>query len=72
MRWLVRDDHGRAPGTLALAALTELSGHDVPAASCHAYIVGEQSLPAAARRHLISERGLDKSLISFCGYWRAP
>lgn len=70
VRWLVRDDPARVPGTLALAALTELSGHDAPAASCHAYIVGEQALPAAARRHLIAQRGLDKSQISFCGYWR--
>ena len=71
VRWLVRDDHARVPGTLALAALRELSGDDVPTASCHAYVVGEQALPAAARRHLIAERGLDKSLVSFCGYWRA-
>ena len=71
VRWLVRDDHSRTPGDLALDALTELSGDDVPAASTHAYVVGEQALPAAARRHLIAERGLDKSLISFCGYWRA-
>jgi NADPH-dependent ferric siderophore reductase len=71
VRWLVRNDHARTPGTLALAALRELSGADAPAASCHAYVVGEQALPTAARRHLIAERGLDKSLISFCGYWRA-
>ncbi|WP_100812395.1 MULTISPECIES: siderophore-interacting protein [unclassified Microbacterium] len=70
VRWLIRDDYARVPGTLALSALAELTGDDVPAASCHAYVVGEQALPAAARRHLIAERGLDKSLISFCGYWR--
>ena len=71
VRWLVREDHARVPGTLALAALTELSGDEMPTASCHAYVVGEQALPTAARRHLINERGLDKSLISFSGYWRA-
>lgn len=71
VRWLIRDDHARTPGALALKALTELSGPDAPGASCHAYVVGEQALPTAARRHLIAQRGLDKSQISFCGYWRA-
>ena len=69
VRWLVRDA-GQVPGTVALSALAALSGADAPAASCHAYIVGEQALPTAARRHLIAQRGLDKALISFCGYWR--
>lgn len=71
VRWLIRDDHERTPGALAREALTALSGSDVPGASCHAYIVGEQALPTAARRHLIAERGLVKSQVSFCGYWRA-
>lgn len=71
VRWLVRDDHTRTPGALALQALTELSGREAPGASCHAYIVGEQALPTAARRHLVGQRGLDKAQISFCGYWRA-
>ena len=70
VRWLVRNDPARTPGTLALEALTELSGRDAPEASCHAYVVGEQALPTAARRHLIAQRGLDKAQISFCGYWR--
>ncbi len=71
VRWIVRGDQTRTPGALALEALTALSGPDAPGESCHAYIVGEQALPTAARRHLIAQRGLDKAQISFCGYWRA-
>ena len=36
----------------------------------HAYVVGEQSLPTGARRHLVNDRGIEKDLVSFCGYWR--
>lgn len=65
VRWIVRPD-GVKPGTLALAALQELAA---PASDTHAFIVGEQSLPTAARRHLVAQ-GHDKDKISFVGYWR--
>ncbi|MEW2012531.1 MULTISPECIES: siderophore-interacting protein [Microbacterium] len=62
--WLVRDADA-APGTAALAELVRR-----PAASgAHHFIVGEQSLPTSARRHLVA-LGVDKSAISFIGYWR--
>jgi len=32
--------------------------------------VGEQALPTEARRHLVTDRGVSKDLVSFCGYWR--
>lgn len=66
VRWIVRPD-GVKPGTLALAALQERA---LPADPFHAFIVGEQSLPTSARRHLVGERGVDKSAVSFVGYWR--
>jgi len=66
VRWIVRDA-GVKPGTLALAALRE---QELPAAPLHAFIVGEQSLPTAARRYLVGERGLDRNAVSFVGYWR--
>lgn len=65
VRWLIRPDATK-PGTLALAALQELAP---PASDTHAFIVGEQSLPTAARRHLVAQ-GLAKDKISFVGYWR--
>lgn len=69
VRWIVRDATAK-PGEAALAALTGLTADEYPGADVHAYIVGEQALPTGARRHLIADRGLDKNLISFCGYWR--
>jgi len=65
VRWLVRDA-GAGPGTAALAALQEVA---TPGEGTHWFIVGEQSLPTSARRHLVA-RGVDKSAISFVGYWR--
>lgn len=65
VRWLVRDPQEK-PGTVALAELRRVR---IPA-SAHAFIVGEQALPTAARRYLTTERGLDKDAISFTGYWR--
>lgn len=54
------------PETQDLLHLTE----ELPGSPFHAYIVGEQALPTGARRHLIADPGLDKDLVSFCGYWR--
>ncbi|BDV29485.1 siderophore-interacting protein [Microbacterium terricola] len=69
VRWLVRDHEAKA-GALALDALVSLRADELPAQPFHAFIVGEQSLPAEARRHLANERGIDKNRISFSGYWR--
>lgn len=68
VRWIVREGDEK-PGTLALSALRTLPESDL-AAPFHAYVVGEQALPTDARRHLVGDRGLDKDLVSFCGYWR--
>ncbi|WP_425839584.1 siderophore-interacting protein [Microbacterium sp. PA5] len=65
VQWIVRGA-GVKPGSLALAALQE---RDLPG-DPHAFIVGEQALPTAARRYLVGERGLDKGAVSFVGYWR--
>ncbi|WP_312678315.1 siderophore-interacting protein [Microbacterium sp.] len=65
VRWLVRDADVK-PGTLALETLQQLGA---PASDAHCFIVGEQSLPTAARRHLVAQ-GVDKDRISFVGYWR--
>jgi len=65
VRWLVRDADAK-PGTAALAALQEVAA---PGDGTHWFIVGEQSLPTSARRHLVAQ-GVDKNAISFVGYWR--
>ncbi|MFH8251625.1 siderophore-interacting protein [Microbacterium sp. B2969] len=69
VRWVVRE-HGVKPGEPAFRILAELPERDLPAQPYHAFIVGEQALPTGARRHLVSERGVPKDLVSFCGYWR--
>lgn len=70
VRWIVRD-HAESPGAPALAALTGLRDDELPAAPFHAFIVGEQSLPTGARRHLVADRSVPKDSVSFSGYWRA-
>lgn len=65
VRWLVRPDATK-PGALALQTL---QGLPAPASDTHAFIVGERTLPTAARRHLVAQ-GLGKERISFIGYWR--
>ncbi|WP_325483489.1 siderophore-interacting protein [Microbacterium sp.] len=68
IQWVIRDrDARRKPGELALDALRAAA---LPDGDFHAYIVGEQALPTGARRHLVGDRGVDKNLVSFCGYWR--
>ena len=69
VEWIVRDGDDQ-PGTLALARLEQLTDAELPAAPFHAYLAGEQALPTGARRHLVTARGVDKDLVSFCGYWR--
>ncbi len=56
-----------APGVLALEALRGLT---LPSAPFHAYAAGEQSLASGVRKQLVSERDVDKSAVSFCGYWK--
>lgn len=64
--WIVRP-HDVAPGSLALETLGRTA---LPEAPFHAYAAGEQALASGARRHLVGERGVDKNVVSFCGYWK--
>lgn len=64
--WIVRTPEER-PGTPALARLRQTTLPDAP---FHAYAAGEQALASGARKHLVSERGIDKNSVSFCGYWK--
>jgi NADPH-dependent ferric siderophore reductase len=65
VHWVVRNPSDD-PGTLALPALREL---DLPS-SLYGFTVGESSLIKAVRRHLVNDRGVPKSNVTFCGYWK--
>lgn len=66
VHWLVRDA-AEDPGSAALPALRDL---EIPAGTTYAFAVGEQALAAGARRHLVRERRIPKSHVTFSGYWR--
>lgn len=65
VRWLVSEP-GAAPGSAALPVLRELPLD----ADRYAFAVGESALATGARRHLVSERGVPKSNVTFSGYWK--
>ena len=67
VEWIVRPESTQV-GVLALDALARV---ELPDAPFHAYGAGEQSLAAGVRKQLVSERGVDKNQVSFCGYWKA-
>ncbi|WP_091229575.1 siderophore-interacting protein [Microbacterium sp. 3J1] len=64
--WTVRP-HEFPPGSRALPVLRDLPLPDEP---FHAYAAGEQSLASGVRKLLVSERGVSKDAVSFCGYWK--
>lgn len=66
VEWIVRP-HGAEPGSLTLSALRTVA---LPEAPFHTYAAGEQALASGVRKHLVGERGVDKNLVSFCGYWK--
>ncbi|MBK0417536.1 siderophore-interacting protein [Leucobacter sp. CSA1] len=67
VHWIVRDP-GSAPGAEALDALRGLPEWSGPVS---AFVAGEQKLATGGRRHLVNDRGVAKSAVDFCGYWRA-
>lgn len=70
VRWVIRDGDARKPGQQALAAATSaIDDAQAEPATTYAYVSGEQALATGLRRALVS-RGIPKSHITFCGYWR--
>lgn len=67
LTWLARDEHSAARGELILDALASAPLAD-PA--LYAWVCGEAGVVKAVRRHLINDRGMDRSAVSFMGYWR--
>lgn len=77
VHWVQREK-GSRPGATALAALRSFRPEDAPipsggasdAGELHAFVAGEQQLATGGRRYLVSELGIPKTQVKFCGYWR--
>jgi NADPH-dependent ferric siderophore reductase len=64
--WVTRDAD-EPPGAAALPALHTLAS--IPA-DVTAFAAGESAVATGARRHLVADRGIPKSQVTFCGYWK--
>lgn len=67
LHWLVRSDPHDRPGVLALETVRAAQ---LPAGPSYTFVAGESELPTGLRRHLVNDRKVPKSDISFTGYWR--
>jgi NADPH-dependent ferric siderophore reductase len=65
VRWLHRNG---APHGIKLREAVR--GASFGPGSVAAWLAGEAGMVRSLRRHLVGERGLDKSAIEFTGYWR--
>lgn len=65
--WLERG----APSQHAAKAMVDMVRElELPRWGLYSWIAGEAGMVKAVRRHLVSERGLDRAGITFMGYWR--
>ncbi|MGA6160815.1 siderophore-interacting protein [Stenotrophomonas sp. NPDC087984] len=70
IHWLPRSNSAETtvkPGSLALQASKNAR---LPQGPFYTWAAGEAALVTGIRRHLVGERGVDRSAISFRGYWR--
>ncbi|MGW7520200.1 siderophore-interacting protein [Streptomyces sp. NPDC054796] len=73
IHWLARDSDGDSigdgavPGALVLDAVKNAN---LPPGPFYTWAAGEAGLPTGLRRHLVNDRGVPKSDITFIGYWR--
>lgn len=67
VRWVHR---AGGPGADTSALLDAVRGVRLPGGEGHAWVAGEASQVRAVRRHLVTERGMDKGAVAFAGYWR--
>ena len=65
VKWLHRT--GQDDGALLVSALRDLT---FPSGSVHAFVHGEADEIRGIRRHLLSERGLTRQVMSCSPYWR--
>ncbi|TSI14660.1 siderophore-interacting protein [Brevibacterium aurantiacum] len=67
MHWLPRNGSGEIPGRRALDTVRQ---SELPNGEIYCFLAGESGLPTGLRRHLVAERGIAKSSITFVGYWK--
>ncbi|MFC7449202.1 siderophore-interacting protein [Rhodococcus daqingensis] len=67
VHWLVRSDPHARPGALALETVRRAQLPDGPS---YTFAAGESDLATGVRRHLVNDRKVPKSDITFTGYWR--
>jgi NADPH-dependent ferric siderophore reductase len=67
IHWLPRNDPSARPGALALETVKNSRLPDGP---FYTWTAGESALPTGLRRHLVTDRRVPKSDITFAGYWR--
>ncbi len=66
VHWLTRSPDAD-PGVVLLP---EVASFEAPAGTPYAFAVGERALATGVRRHLVAERGVPKTQVTFSGYWR--
>ncbi|WP_369407393.1 siderophore-interacting protein [Schumannella soli] len=67
LHWVIRPD-GTKVGETALQHVRDLP---FPVGEPYAFAVGEAALVTGTRRYLVSELGVNKKNVTFCGYWKA-
>jgi NADPH-dependent ferric siderophore reductase len=67
LHWLHRGDVAPGKSDVLLSRLRKTA---LPRGRAYAWVAGESSLVTSVRRHLVTERGLEKPQVYFCGYWR--
>ncbi|HYJ68440.1 MAG TPA: siderophore-interacting protein [Nocardioidaceae bacterium] len=66
--WLPRDSEDVDVGSLVIDAVQSATLGE--ARDGYAWVAGESGLIRRVRRHLVNQRGMAKSAVYFCGYWR--
>ncbi|MGA7397110.1 MAG: siderophore-interacting protein [Solirubrobacterales bacterium] len=67
LTWLYRNGSPHDQGSLLLDAISELV---FPEGRVHAFVHGEAGMVRELRKHLLLERGIEKSDLSATGYWK--
>lgn len=67
VHWVARDGSPEVPGQLVLHTL---KAADLPKEPFYTWVAGESALATGLRRHLVQDRRVPKSDITFLGYWR--
>jgi NADPH-dependent ferric siderophore reductase len=67
VHWVARDGSPEVPGQLVLHTL---KAAELPKGPFYTWVAGESALATGLRRHLVQDRQVPKSDITFLGYWR--